>query len=178
VTSIGPGKRILSAASPLVVTRQGRPRAAVASPGGRRIILAVVQCLVNAIDLELGMQAAIPAPRMHAEGQPTLVSHRFPARVIDGLRSIGHDVTVCEDNLGGGQFGWPSGVMVDGATGELRAGVFQFTLAPPSASRRSLRLLGTPLLPHLARATHVGDVGGRALAPPSFRSSASIATRS
>ena len=66
---------------------------------------------------------------MHAEGRPTFVSHRFPARVIDGLRSMGHDVTVCEDNLGGGQFARPSGIMVDEATGELRAGVFQFTPA-------------------------------------------------
>ena len=37
--------------------------------------------------------------------------------------------TVCEDNLGGGQFARPSGIMVDEATGELRAGVFQFTPA-------------------------------------------------
>jgi gamma-glutamyltranspeptidase/glutathione hydrolase len=129
VTSIGPGKRILSAASPVVVTRQGRPLAAVGSPGGRRVISAVYQCLVNAIDFGLGVQAAISAPRMHAEGRPTFVSHRFPARVIDGLRSMGHDVTVCEDNLGGGQFARPSGIMVDEATGELRAGVFQFTPA-------------------------------------------------
>jgi gamma-glutamyltranspeptidase/glutathione hydrolase len=129
VTSIGPGKRILSAASPVVVTRQGRPLAAVGSPGGRRVISAVYQCLVNAIDFGLGMQAAVSAPRMHAEGRPTLVSDRFPAAVIDGLSAIGHDVTVCEDNLGGGQFARPSGTMVDEATGELRAGVFQFTPA-------------------------------------------------
>lgn len=84
---------------------------------------------MNAIDFGLGMQAAISAPRMHAEGRPTLVSDRFPAAVVDGLRALGHDVTVCEDNLGGGQFARPSGIMVDEATGELRAGVFQFTPA-------------------------------------------------
>ncbi len=129
VTSIGPGKRILSAASPVVVTRQGRPLAALGSPGGRRVISAVYQCLVNALDFGLSMQAAISAPRAHAEGRPTLVSDRFPAQAIDGLRAIGHDVTVCEDNLGGGQFARPNGIMVDDATGELRAGVFQFTPA-------------------------------------------------
>jgi gamma-glutamyltranspeptidase/glutathione hydrolase len=129
VTSIGPGKRILSAASPVVVTRRGRPLAAIGSPGGRRVISAVYQCLVNVIDYQLGMQAAISAPRTHAENRSTLVSDRFPAPVIDGLRSIGHDVTVCEDNLSGGQFARPSGTMVDEKTGELRAGVFQFTPA-------------------------------------------------
>jgi gamma-glutamyltranspeptidase / glutathione hydrolase len=129
VTSIGPGKRILSAASPVVVTRQGRPFAALGSPGGRRVISAVYQCLVNTLDFGLGMQAAISAPRAHAEGRPALVSDRFPAHVIDGLRSIGHDVTVCHDNLSGGQFARPNGTMIDEKTGELRAGVFQFTPA-------------------------------------------------
>jgi len=129
VTSIGPGKRILAAMSPVVFTRQGRPLAALGSPGGRRVISAVYQCLVNALDFGMSMQAAISAPRAHAEGRPTLVSDRFPARVIEGLTSIGHDVTVCEDNLGGGQFARPNGTMIDEATGELRAGVFQFTPA-------------------------------------------------
>jgi gamma-glutamyltranspeptidase/glutathione hydrolase len=128
VTSIGPGKRILSAAAPVVVTRQGRPFLALGSPGGRRVISAIVQCVVNAIDFGLGMQAAVSAPRVHAEGRPTLVSDRFPAAVVDGLAAMGHDVRVCEDNLGGGQFARPSGIMVD-ASGELRAGVFQFTPA-------------------------------------------------
>jgi gamma-glutamyltranspeptidase/glutathione hydrolase len=128
VTSIGPGKRILSAAAPVVVTRQGQPFLALGSPGGRRVISAIVQCLVNAVDFGLGMQAAISAPRVHAEGRLTLVSDRLPAEVIDGLGAMGHDVTVCEDNLGGGQFARPSGIMVD-ASGELRAGVFQFTPA-------------------------------------------------
>jgi gamma-glutamyltranspeptidase/glutathione hydrolase len=93
------------------------------------VISAVYQCLVNALDFGLGMQAAISAPRIHTEGRPTLVSDRFPDAVIDGLRSVGHDVIVCEDNLGGGQFARPSGIEIDGAAGEFRAGVFQFTPA-------------------------------------------------
>jgi hypothetical protein len=48
---------------------------------------------------------------------------------MDSLRSIGHDVTVCEDNLGGGQFARPSGIRVNEATGELGAGVFHLTPA-------------------------------------------------
>ena len=129
VTSIGPGKRILSAASPVLVTRGGRPWLALGSPGGRRVISAVYQCLVNAIDFGLGMQAAISAPRIHAEGPDTLVSNRFRGPVIEGLHALGHRVTVCEDDLGGGQFARPSGIMVDDGSGEVRGGVFQFTPA-------------------------------------------------
>jgi Gamma-glutamyltranspeptidase len=129
VTSIGPGKRILSAASPVLVSRGGRPWLALGSPGGRRVMSAVYQCLVNAIDFGLGMQAAVSAPRVHSEGPDTLISNRFPGEVIDGLRSLGHAVTVCEDDLGGGQFARPSGIMVDDRSGEVRGGVFQFTPA-------------------------------------------------
>lgn len=129
VTSVGPGKRILSAASPMLVTRESKPWLALGSPGGRRVISAVYQMIVNAVDFGLGMQAAVSAPRVHAEGAPTLISHRFPAKVGDGLRALGHRVTVCEDNLAGGQFARPSGIMVDHAKGQLRAGVFQYTPA-------------------------------------------------
>ena len=75
------------------------------------------------------MQAAVSAPRVHSEGPDTLISNRFPGEVIDGLRSLGHAVTVCEDDLGGGQFARPSGIMVDDRSGEVRGGVFQFALA-------------------------------------------------
>ena len=129
VTSIGPGKRILSAASPVLVARGGRPWMALGSPGGRRVISAVYQCLVNAVDFGLGMQAAISAPRLHSEGPGTLVSDRFAGAVVDGLRAMGHAVTVCADDLGGGQFARPNGIMIDERSGELRGGVFQFTPA-------------------------------------------------
>ena len=75
------------------------------------------------------MQAAVSAPRVHAEGAPTLASNRLPARVIDGLRALGHRVTVCVDDLAGGQFARPSGIMVDGRSGALHGGVFQYTPA-------------------------------------------------
>lgn len=129
VASIGPGKRIMSASSHTLVLRDGAPFVAIGSPGGRRVISAVLQCIVNLADFGVGMQAAISAPRVHSEGRETSVSHRFPQEVIEGLRRIGHVVAVRDDVLGTSWFARPNGVMIDRGTGQLRGGVFQFTPA-------------------------------------------------
>ena len=129
VTSIGPGKRVMSAATPVIVLRDGKPFAAVGSPGGRRVMSAVYQVIVNLIDFKLGMQAAISAPRAHAEGVATEISTRFPAEVIDGLEQMGHQVVRREESLSSSFFARPNGVMIDPETDELHAGVFPFTPA-------------------------------------------------
>lgn len=129
VTSIGPGKRVMSAATPVIVLRDGKPFAAVGSPGGRRVMSAVYQVIVNLIDYQLGMQAAISAPRVHSEGSATEISTRFPAEVIDGLEQMGHQIVRREESLSSSFFARPNGVMIDPETDELRAGVFPFTPA-------------------------------------------------
>jgi len=129
VTSIGPGKRVMSAATPVIVLRDGKPFAAVGSPGGRRVMSAVYQIIVNLIDFKLGMQASISAPRVHSEGPATEISTRFPAEVIEGLEQMGHQIVRREESLSSSFFARPNGVMIDPETGDLRAGVFPFTPA-------------------------------------------------
>ncbi|MBI3977207.1 MAG: gamma-glutamyltransferase [Chloroflexi bacterium] len=129
VTSIGPGKRLMSAAANVLVLRDGKPFLAIGSPGGRRVITAVLQCILNAADFGLGMQAAISAPRVHCEGRVASISNRFPPAVAEGLRRLGHELVVNEDNLSTNFFARPNGVMIDPVTGDLRGGVFQYTPA-------------------------------------------------
>jgi gamma-glutamyltranspeptidase/glutathione hydrolase len=129
VTSIGPGKRVMSAATPVIVLRDGKPFAAVGSPGGRRVMSAVYQIIVNLIDFKLGMQASISAPRVHSEGPATEISTRFPAEVIEGLEQMGHQVVRREESLSSSFFARPNGVMINPDTGDLHAGVFPFTPA-------------------------------------------------
>ena len=129
VTSIGPGKRVMSAATPVIVLRDGKPFAAVGSPGGRRVMSAVYQIIVNLIDFKLGMQASISAPRVHSEGPATEISTRFPAEVIEGLEQMGHQIVRREESLSSSFFARPNGVMIDPESGDLRAGVFPFTPA-------------------------------------------------
>src|SRR5207302_9385730 len=49
----GPGKRPLSSMTPTIVLRNGRPVLVTGSPGGSRIITAVLQIVSNVIDLKL-----------------------------------------------------------------------------------------------------------------------------
>lgn len=117
VNSIGPGKRVMSAASPFLLLRDGAPYAAVGSPGGRRVISAVYQVIVNMVDFGLGVQQAISAPRAHSEGALTEISTRFGAEVIDALAAMDHQIVRREDSLSESHFARPSGIRVDGAEG-------------------------------------------------------------
>jgi gamma-glutamyltranspeptidase/glutathione hydrolase len=129
VTSIGPGKRVMSAAAPALLLREGKPYAALGSPGGRRVMSAVYQVIVNLVDFGMGMQEAISAPRVHAEGPTTEVSTRYPAAVLDELERRGHRLLRREDTLAEMHFARPNGILIDQGTGLLHGGVFQFSPA-------------------------------------------------
>ena len=67
---IAPEKRPLSSMSPTIVLRDGRPVLVVGSPGGGRIITAVVHTLVNVIDYRMDIAEAVAAPRFHQQWLP------------------------------------------------------------------------------------------------------------
>lgn len=129
VTTVGPGKRVMSAATPVLMLKDRQPFAAVGSPGGRRVISAVYQVISNLVDFQLGMQEAISAPRLHSEGPQTEVSTRFPSAVVEHLEKIGHQVQLREENLSSSFFARPSGILIDAQQGALRGGVFPYTPA-------------------------------------------------
>ncbi|MGH3507578.1 MAG: gamma-glutamyltransferase [Nocardioidaceae bacterium] len=60
---IQPGKRPRSSMSPTIVLRDGEPWLALGSPGGSTIITTVLQTLVNRVDLDMDLLAAVAAPR-------------------------------------------------------------------------------------------------------------------
>ncbi len=68
--AVAPGKRPLSSMSPTIVSRDGVPVLVIGTPGGSRIITAVVQTIVNLIDYRMNIQEAIDAPRFHQQWQP------------------------------------------------------------------------------------------------------------
>jgi len=67
---IAPGKRPLSSMSPTIVSRDGKPVLIVGTPGGSRIITAVVLTIINVIDYDMNIQEAIDAPRFHQQWLP------------------------------------------------------------------------------------------------------------
>ena len=68
--SIVPGKRPLSSMSPTIVTRDGKPVMVVGTPGGSRIITAVLLTMINAIDYGMDAQEAVDMPRFHQQWLP------------------------------------------------------------------------------------------------------------
>jgi len=73
-----PGKRPRSSMSPTIVLRHGQPWLVVGSPGGSTIITTVLQTLINRIDFNMSLPAAIAAPRAsQANYGPSLVEPAF-----------------------------------------------------------------------------------------------------
>jgi len=90
--SIVPGKR-LGGLLPVIAFEDGNPAIGIGAPGGSRIITAVAQALVNAIDFGMDMQTAVNAPRFHSEEeQLVFLEPTLPEQIVDGLRERGCDV--------------------------------------------------------------------------------------
>jgi gamma-glutamyltranspeptidase/glutathione hydrolase len=89
-----PGKRPLSSMSPTIVLKDGKPVLVTGSPGGSRIISAVLQVIVNTIDFDMNVAAAVSAPRLHHQWLPdeVRVEHGFPEATLAALRAKGHRV--------------------------------------------------------------------------------------
>jgi len=92
----GPGKRPLSSMSPTIVLKDGKPVLVTGSPGGSRIISAVLQVVLDVIDYKMDVAAAVAAPRLHHQWMPDVVraEHGFPDEVLADLRAKGHEVVV------------------------------------------------------------------------------------
>jgi gamma-glutamyltranspeptidase/glutathione hydrolase len=68
--SIAPGKTPLSSMSPTIVTQGGKTVMVVGTPGGSRIITAVLHTILNVIDYDMDLQEAVDAPRFHQQWLP------------------------------------------------------------------------------------------------------------
>ena len=68
--AIAPRKTPLSSMSPTIVSKDGRPVMVVGTPGGSRIITAVLHTIINVIDYEMNVQEAVDAPRFHQQWLP------------------------------------------------------------------------------------------------------------
>ena len=91
--AIAPGKRPLSSMSPTIVEKDGRPVFVLGSPGGPRIITAVLLTLTNLIDFGLAPRDAVAAPRFHHQFLPdTLFYERggFPPDTLAALAGRGY----------------------------------------------------------------------------------------
>src|SRR5213595_2241848 len=92
---IAPGKRMLSSQTPTLVLEDGKVRLVTGSPGSRTIINTSLGILVNMIDFDMDIQAAVDAPRLHHQWFPDRASiekiGEF-SEAVRRLRAMGHRV--------------------------------------------------------------------------------------
>jgi gamma-glutamyltranspeptidase / glutathione hydrolase len=90
----GPGKRPLSSMTPTIVLKDGKPVLVTGSPGGSRIISTVLQVVVNVLDYDMDIAAAVAAPRLHHQWMPdeVRVERGFTEETLEALRARGHHV--------------------------------------------------------------------------------------
>ena len=88
----GPRKRPLSSMSPTIVMKDGKAVLVTGSPGGSRIISAVLQIIVDVLDYDMDVAAAVAAPRLHHQWLPdeVRIERGFADDTLAGLRAKGH----------------------------------------------------------------------------------------
>jgi gamma-glutamyltranspeptidase/glutathione hydrolase len=110
--SVAPGKRALVNMVPVLGFKKGKPYFTVGAPGGRRIVSAIPQVIATMIDSGCDLQAAIEAPRLHAESGETLVDGRVGDKALTALGRLGHRVGPREETYATLNFAKPVGVRV------------------------------------------------------------------
>ncbi len=95
---IQPGKRPRSSMSPTIVLKDGLPFLALGSPGGSTIITTVLQTLVNRIDLRMGIDEALAAPRAAQRNTVNVTAEPgFISAYGAGLTALGHTLVPAGD---------------------------------------------------------------------------------
>ena len=120
--SPAPGRRALHAAAPAILMRDGAAWAVVGSPGGRRLISAVVVGAARLVDRGTSIQDAVGGPGFHADVGPLTLDERTAdcASVARGLEERGHQVLVRRETALTGHFGRASGIRVSATPDRVR----------------------------------------------------------
>ena len=93
--AIEPEKRMLSSMTPTIVEKEGELYMVTGSPGGAKIITAVLQSILNVVEFGMTMQSAVDAPRFHHQWLPDRITVEQGCLDQDRrlmLESMGHTI--------------------------------------------------------------------------------------
>jgi gamma-glutamyltranspeptidase/glutathione hydrolase len=124
--AVGPGKRPRSSMAPTIVfDAEGRPWAALGSPGGSRIISYVAKTLVGLIDWKLDAQAAVSLMNFGNRGGPfeIEIDHRSALWHALKMRPYGHRIRADFQNSGAHAIVVRQGRGLEGGADPRREGV-------------------------------------------------------
>jgi gamma-glutamyltranspeptidase/glutathione hydrolase len=90
--AVAPGKRPLSSMSPTIVQKDGKPFLSVGAAGGPTIISQTLQNVVNILDLKMGVEESIAAPRVHHQWSPDelRIESAIGSDVVEAMKQRGH----------------------------------------------------------------------------------------
>jgi gamma-glutamyltranspeptidase/glutathione hydrolase len=124
--AIAPYKRPLSAMTPTIVTKHGKVRLVLGSPGGPTIITTVANDIISVLDNDLNIQQAADAPRFHHQYLPDelQVEKKFPVASADTLKASGYTIKRSGefDEHNPGVWGDSELIAIDPKTHELLGG--------------------------------------------------------
>jgi gamma-glutamyltranspeptidase/glutathione hydrolase len=112
---VGPGKRMLSSQTPVIVLKDGKPVLVTGSPGGRTIVNTSLCVVLNVVEFGMPVQEAVDAPRWHHQWFPDVARFEgFSAHpdLVQGLTNMGHRVSPSRQ-------GDAHSIWVDPATGRF-----------------------------------------------------------
>ena len=94
--AIAPGKRMLSSMTPTIVLKNKQPFLVLGTPGGTTIPTSIFQTIIDIVDFNMSLEAAIKSPKFHHQWLPDRieVEKDFPSIVIAQLKSLGHTVAI------------------------------------------------------------------------------------
>jgi gamma-glutamyltranspeptidase/glutathione hydrolase len=98
--AIQPGKRMLSSMTPTIILKDNKPFLVVGSPGGGKIITAVLQSIINIIDFDMSVENAVDAARFHHQWLPDVLQleNGYTSNIgIRELKEMGYDVKIISD---------------------------------------------------------------------------------
>jgi gamma-glutamyltranspeptidase/glutathione hydrolase len=103
--------------TPAIVLKNDKPYIIIGSPGGSRIITAVLQVIINCLDFGMNIQEAIDAPRIHHQWIPDKIYYEnfsLIKDVKDKLEKMGYKFEDVGQNFG--ILGLAEGILIDGNT--------------------------------------------------------------
>ncbi|HEY2538103.1 MAG TPA: gamma-glutamyltransferase [Stellaceae bacterium] len=86
--AIAPGKRPLSSMAPTLIEKDGHIVLVLGSPGGSLIITTVLETLSDIIDYGMTPEAAVAAPRLHYQGQPSILYYERGGLAPDTIAEL------------------------------------------------------------------------------------------
>jgi gamma-glutamyltranspeptidase/glutathione hydrolase len=100
--AIAPHKRPLSSMTPTVVTRDGKVRLVLGSPGGSTITNTVLQVLLNVLVYKMDVLQAVTSPRFHHQWMPDRLTFEragFSSDTLEKIQQAGYPVSF-RDTMG------------------------------------------------------------------------------